>query len=129
MSEDVAEVFEQYPEEIRRKLLVVRRLIYQTAKSLKEVGPLEETLRWGEPTYLTSKSQSGSMIRIHSLKKSPQRFGVYFHCQTKLVGHFRMKYHGTFHFEGNRGITFDLGDKLPLAQLKDCIAQALTYYL
>ena len=129
MNEDVAEVFEQYPEEIRRKLLVVRQLIYKTAKSLREVGPLEETLRWGEPTYLTSKSQSGSMIRIHSLKASPHRYGVYFHCQTKLVGNFRKKYPGVFHFEGNRGITFDLDDKLPLPELKECITQALTYQL
>lgn len=64
LNPEVAVVFDSYPEEMRVKLLFLRRLIYETAASLEEVGELEETLKWGEPSYLTPKSKSGSTIRI-----------------------------------------------------------------
>ena len=40
-------VFKAYPAALRRKLLVLRRLIRDTAKTTKGVGALEETLKWG----------------------------------------------------------------------------------
>jgi hypothetical protein len=43
----VARVFRAYPAPIRRRLLRLRGLIFDTAASLG-VGRVEETLRWGE---------------------------------------------------------------------------------
>jgi hypothetical protein len=43
----VARVFEAYPPRMRRKLLALRRLIFDTAASTEGVGKLEETLKWG----------------------------------------------------------------------------------
>ena len=42
----------------------LRQLIFDVAAKTKDVGQLEETLKWGEPAYLTSESKSGSLIRI-----------------------------------------------------------------
>ena len=50
----VAQAFAAYPPAMRRKLLALRELIFKTAASTKGVGKLEETLRWGEPAYITS---------------------------------------------------------------------------
>ena len=61
----VARAFEAYPPNIRRKLLALRALILKTAASTQSVGELEETLKWGEPAYLTSESKIGSTIRIN----------------------------------------------------------------
>ena len=61
---EVASVFNSYPQKIRTKLLILRQLILDTAASIEVVGEIEETLKWGEPSYLTPKTKSGSTIRI-----------------------------------------------------------------
>ena len=61
-------IFAAYPKPVRTKLLALRRLIFDTAKTTGGVGPLEEALKWGQPSYLTSKTRSGSTIRIDQVK-------------------------------------------------------------
>ncbi len=46
------------------RLLFLRELIYDTAARIEGVGPLEEALKWGQPSFLTSESKSGSLIRV-----------------------------------------------------------------
>lgn len=54
---EMIEKFANYPSKIRTKLLSLRELIFEVASKTKEVGELEETFRWGEPSYLTTKSR------------------------------------------------------------------------
>jgi len=123
---DVARVFKAYPAPLRRKLLRLRQLILDTAARLDGVGPLEETLRWGEPAYLTP-TRSGSTIRIDRRRKHPRQYAMYFHCRTSLVDTFRTAFPDTFTFEGNRAIVFDLDDHVPVRELAVCIEAALIY--
>jgi hypothetical protein len=92
------------------------------------VGELEETLKWGEPAYAT-KNRAGSTVRIDWKAKDPDRYAMYFHCQTDLVSTFRALFPKDFTFEGNRALVFKLGDRLPKDALAFCIAASLTYYL
>src|SRR5471032_2914062 len=100
----VAAVFAAYPKPLKAKLLAVRRLIFDTAAATKGVGALEETLKWGQPSYLTSQTKSGSTIRIDQVKSTPHQYAVYFHCQTDLVATFRKLYPTELRFGGNRSI-------------------------
>ena len=120
-------VFEAYPRLVQAKLLALRRLIFDTAKTTKGVGALEEALKWGQPSYLTTESKSGSTVRIDQLKTEPGGYAVYFHCQTDLVETFRELY-PELRYGGNRSILLDAGEKLPEAALRHCIALALTYH-
>ena len=61
--EEVAAVFDAYPKSIKAKLLRLRRMIFEVAARTPEVGPLEETLKWGQPSYLTSVSASQSATK------------------------------------------------------------------
>ena len=54
----VRAVFQAHPSPIRRRLLVSRDSIFATAAELEDVGPIEETLRWNQPSYLTTTSGS-----------------------------------------------------------------------
>ncbi|MBR1193438.1 DUF1801 domain-containing protein [Bradyrhizobium sp. AUGA SZCCT0169] len=124
----VEAVFEAYPKPVRTKLLALRRLIFDTAKSTKGVGALEEALKWGQPSYLTPETRSGSTIRIDQVKPVPGQYAVYFHCQTNLVETFRELY-PELRYEGNRAILLGAEDKVPEAELRHCVALALTYHL
>src|SRR3954463_5692258 len=78
-------VFDAYPKPVKARLLALRRLILDTAKATKGVGVVEETLKWGQPSYLTPETKSGSTIRIDQVKAEAGQYAVYFHCQTNLV--------------------------------------------
>ena len=85
----VAQVFEHYPANARHQLLALRDLIFKTASNTAGVGQIEETLKWGEPAYLTPDSKSGSTIRIAWKKSAPSLRSMYFNCNTSLVDTFR----------------------------------------
>ncbi len=129
MNSDVSAVFDSYPQEIRTRLMFLRQLILDTADSLEEVGELEETLKWGEPSYLTPETKSGSTVRIAWKKTREEQYAIYFKCTANLVPAFREKYPETFRFGGNRSIDFSSDDEVPVNELKSCIALALTYHL
>ena len=100
----------------------------RVTKTTKGVGALEETLKWGQPSYLTPETKSGSTIRIDQVKPEPGQYAVYFHCQTNLVETFRELY-PELRYGGNRAILLGSEDKLPEAALRHCVALALTYHL
>ncbi|RED53847.1 DUF1801 domain-containing protein [Aestuariispira insulae] len=106
----------------------LRALIYQVAAGIPEVGPLTETLKWGEPSYLTEESGSGTTIRINRDKKREGGLGLYVNCQTSLLGEFRALYGDQLAFDGNRAILLDCRDRLAEEELRHCIALALTYH-
>ncbi len=128
MSPEVALVFDAYPAKERSRLTALRALIYQTAAETEGVGAIEETLKWGEPSYLTTESKSGTTIRIGCSAKEPGYYFFYVHCQTTLVSQYRDWFSDVLTFEGTRAIAFAVGDALPEAVMKQCIAAALTYH-
>ena len=122
---DVAEVFDAYPDKIREKLMLLRQLVFETASEIDDVGEVEETLKWGEPSYLV---KGGSTIRMDWKKSKPTQFAMYFHCKTKLVDTFKELYNNKLKFEGNRAIIFGENDQIPVDELKHCIYLSLTYH-
>ena len=124
----VAQTFEVYPPALRRRLLALRSLVFETAAATKGVGELEETLKWGEPAYLTTQSKSGSTVRIGLSKAQPGACAVYFNCNTTLVHTFRTLFPTGLTFEGNRAIVLKAGERIPKDSLAFCIAAALTYH-
>jgi hypothetical protein len=111
-------VFEKYRGEIKLKLLKLRKLIIDSAIEIDGIQQLEETLKWGEPSYLTKK---GSTIRIDWKPRTPNQYAIYFKCTSKLVETFKTVFKDQFNFEGNRAILFQLDESVPEKELKTCI--------
>jgi len=124
---NVAEAFRAFPAPVRRRLLQVRDLIFATAAMLG-VGPLTETLKCGEPAYLTDASGSGSTIRLGWLRASDKPCAVLFNCNTTLVETFRERFPDSFAYSKNRAICLSAVGALPKAPLASCLALALTYH-
>jgi hypothetical protein len=123
----VAAIFEAYPPALRRRLAALRDLVFKTAETTEGVGRLTETVKWGQPSYLTEETGSGTTVRIDRMKAS-DGYAIFFHCQSGLVDEFRQLYPDTFQFQGNRAIVFDLGQTPPSRELGHCIALALTHH-
>ncbi len=122
---DVAKKLQSYPKEIRLRLMQLRELIFDVATNNSDVGEVQETLKWGEPSYLADE---GSTVRIGWKESRPEHFAVYFNCNSKLVDTFKEVYSGSFNFEGNRAIVFHKDDKIPTAALEHCILLSLRYH-
>lgn len=122
----VETVFATYPAAARAKISELRTLIYTTAKA-ENVGAIEETLKWGQPSYLTAP-KIGSTIRLGWSDKAPTRVSAYFTCTTGLVDRFRDIYPDLFNFDSGRVIHFELSETIPEIEFSHCLAMALTYH-
>lgn len=125
----VAATFKTYAPDVRDRLLALRETIFDVAAATDGVGVLTETLKWGQPSYLTEETGSGTTVRIDRLKGDSGGYAIYFHCQSGLVGQFRDLYPETFRYEGERAIHFGAKERVPARELRHCIALALTHHL
>lgn len=81
------EIFDGYPDVVRNQMYALRDLVIEAAGGIADVRALGETLRWGEPSYMT---RSGSTVRMDWKESRPSEYAQYFHCQTTLVEIFRV---------------------------------------
>jgi hypothetical protein len=125
----VERVFAGYPDRVRGSMLELRELVFQAAASTEGVGPIEETLKWGEPAYVTSATKSGSTVRMDWKPNKPEQFALYFHCQTNLIETFRTLFPRDFEFQGNRALVFKVGEHIPKEAVVFCLSASLTYHL
>ena len=121
----VAVVFDNYPKSVQKQMFQLRSLVLETAAEIEELKKLEETLKWGEPSYLT---RHGSTIRMDWKEKLPNQYAMYFSCSSSLVETFKQVYGNLFEYEGKRAIIFQLGDVIPEKEFKSCIRVALIYH-
>ncbi|MCB0523032.1 MAG: DUF1801 domain-containing protein [Lewinellaceae bacterium] len=123
---EVIPKFQSYPAHARSRLEYLRQLIIDTASEIDGIETLEETLKWGEPSYLC---KTGSTIRIDWKPNAPDQVAMYFKCTSKLVPTFKQLFGNLFEYENSRAILFDLQASIPEKELKKCIELALKYHL
>jgi hypothetical protein len=118
-------IFANYPNFVRSKMQFLRALVIETAEEIPEVTKLEETLKWGEPSFVT---KNGSTLRMDWKEKTPDQYALYFQCSSRLVDTFRLVFDDLFQYEGKRAIIFQLNEQIPVLELKKCIKATLTYH-
>jgi uncharacterized protein DUF1801 len=128
-SGEIADVFKIFDAPVRKQLLCLRELIYETAEEALQIGQISETLKWGQPSFTPAKPRIGSSIRLGVSTKFAGQCALFFICHTNLVDQFREIYAETLRFEGNRAIVINPAGALPREPLKHCITMALTYHL
>lgn len=124
---DVKAAFDRFPDPERGGLMALREMIFETAIETPEAGTIEETLKWGQPSYLTPVTKSGSTVRLGVPKTGG--LAMYTHCQTTLISDFKTLFPEDFTFDGNRGVVFESGQTTFDDRLRLLIKSALTYHL
>jgi hypothetical protein len=110
----------------RDRILDLRDLIFDTAATLP-VGRVEESLKWGQPSYNTPDTRAATPIRLGVTKAGD--IGVFTHCQSSVMSDFRALAPTDMRFDGNRALHLDPSNALPLADIAPLIRAALTYRL
>ncbi|MBL4598169.1 MAG: DUF1801 domain-containing protein [Rhizobiaceae bacterium] len=125
---NIEKIFNAYPAPVREKLLALRELIFSAGERAEGAGVIQETLKWGQPSYVTVRPKSGSTIRIDATGDAPFDYAAYFICTTTLVEEFRELYPNDFTFKANRTLLFKSNDEVPEEALSHCLSIALTYH-
>ena len=123
----VAKAFECFAPAHQRQLLKLRKLIFDIANANPAIGKLAETLKWGQPSYLTEETKSGSTIRLGTRKTGG--YAIFVHCQTTIIRDFQQVFTGEFTYDGNRAICFLDDEGFDAEKISVMIERALTYHL
>lgn len=118
--------FAALPKRAGDELLRLRELVHRVAGEIEGVGPLAESLKWGEPSYTPAKAGVGSSVRLAALRDG--RVAMHFICHTGLVERFRELYPDVFDYQGKRSILIEPGRPLDEQALSHCVAMAMTYH-
>lgn len=121
----MVQLLDRYDEPLRSKLVELREAIFEVARD-KNVGPVEETQKWGQPAYLTT-SGSGTTIRIDRDETHGGALALHVSCNSSLVAEWRERFPGMV-FGGERSVHLALDADLSDPRLRMCIADALTYH-
>jgi len=124
---DVEAAFDRHPPPLRAALLHLRDLIYAVAEQTPGTGQLVETLKWGQPAYLTEKPKSGTTIRIDADTGHDADYALFVPCSTDLIETWRA-HCPDLTYGGKRSVHFRLGEPLPEDEIGHCVALAMTYH-
>ena len=124
---DVERVFLKLADDVKPGLLSLRDLVFDVAAQTPGVVAIEETLKWGQPAYLTPETGSGSTIRLGLPKQGG--YAIYTHCRTTILSDFQALFPDDFDYEGNRAIHFKAKAIPDLDKLRLLVKHALTYHL
>lgn len=122
----VRDAFAAFPRPARDTLMAIRTLIYDIADTLP-VGRIEESIKWGQPSYSTPETKSATPIRL-GVTKSGQA-AIFTHCQSSVMSDFRALAPVDLEFDGNRAVHLPHHQPPPLDDLAPLIRAALTYRL
>ncbi len=126
---EVGAVFDRFAPDLRAALLSVRRLILRIAAEDPRIGPLDESLKWGQPAYRPRRARTGTTVRLGALRDEPDHYGVFFHCQSGLIARFRDLYADRLGFQADRAIVLSIIGERDDAALGHCLTLALTHHL
>lgn len=129
LDSDIARIFARWPDPVQAVLMEIRQRLHRLADADQRIGPLQECLKWGQPSWVTATSKSGTTIRVGYNDDMPDRAWIYVHCGTSLISDYKDRFGDLLETEGNRAIALPL-DKMPDDHILDaCLAMALLYHV
>lgn len=120
------DAFAAFPQPARDRLTDVRTLIYDIAATLP-VGQIEESTKWGQPSYATPDTKAATPIRLGLTKSGDP--AIFTHCQSTVMSDFRALAPPDMVFDGNRALHLPADQPLDPNTIAPLIRAALTYRL
>lgn len=118
--------FAAFPQPAHETLLAMRELIFEIAATLPIDG-VQESLKWGQPSYIGNKPNSGTPVRLGLTKAGD--VAVLTHCQSTVMSDFQAICPRDLRFDDNRALLLDADTPPDPAVIAPLIRAALTYRL
>lgn len=126
MTPEIENAFAEFESGPRASLTAMRQLIFEVGAELDEVSSIEESLKWGQPSY-APKPKTGTPIRLGVTKDGTPTLFV--HCQTTLVSDLEANNPHDLRTIDNRAVVLPGGAVADNGGLRGFVKAALKYHL
>lgn len=127
LTAEVVAAVADWPDTAQARMRTLRALILAVARDCG-AGPLTETLKWGEPAWLTERTKSGTTLRMGWKPGRPDHLALLVNCRTDLVDRYRARFPTEFTYEGDRAVLVPVAGPVADEPLRRVIAMALCYH-
>jgi hypothetical protein len=116
----------QWPAPARARFDALRAIILSAAEDAN-VGPLTETLKWGQPAWRPVAPRTGSTLRLNWSPTAPHALTAYVDCKTDLAQRMASLYPDLPN-DGRRALSLALDGTLAEQPLSHLAAMTFTYH-
>ncbi len=89
------------------RLQSLRTLFHDVAEAA-EIGPLDESLKWGQPAWRPRRPRTGSTLRLNWSPDDPDHITAFVDCKTDLAAQMQLRFPDLPGNDGRRALRFDL---------------------
>lgn len=112
----------------QQALWACRTLFHEIADE-NNLGTLDETLKWGQPSWRPSRPRTGSTLRISWSEGAPDELALFVDCKTDLAERMRETYPDLPRNDGSRALAISLRKPLPEQALAHLAEMTFSYHL
>ncbi len=124
--DEVEQKFSAYPRRVGAELLRLRDMVLEVASDDPRIGPLEESLKWGQLAYRPKRARVGTTVRMDA--RGDETVALFYHCQSNLGEQIDALYGNVLDMD-HRSISISVANPPDQKVLRHCIQMALTYHL
>lgn len=116
----------QWPAPARARFDALRAAILSAAHDAN-VGPVTESLKWGQPAWRPASPRTGSTLRLNWSPDTPDVLTAYVDCKTDLAQRMASLYPDLTN-DGRRALALPLNAPLDTQPIAHLAAMTLTYH-
>ncbi|MEL7131767.1 MAG: hypothetical protein AAGK77_05070 [Pseudomonadota bacterium] len=116
-----------WSETAQTHFLSVRGIVHDVTAHA-DIGPLDESLKWGQPAWRPKRTRIGSTLRVDWSPSAPDRLLAFVDCKTDLAVQMDARYPGQFHNDGRRTLGFAMGEAFDEDAIWTLAHLTLTYH-
>lgn len=124
---DILKHTETWPTAAQAQFQEVRCIVYDVALA-SDIGPLDESLKWGQPAWRPKRPRIGSTLRVNWSPQSSTQLCAFVDCKTDLAAQMDVRFPGQFANDGRRALAFDLQTPLDHTAIWQLAHLTLTYH-
>lgn len=105
------------------------RAVFLATAETAQIGPLDETLKWGQPAWRPRKPRTGATLRMTWMPSEPDHLVILVDCKTDLAVRMRTLYPNLGINDGQRRIALCLHRPHSEEPLRHLAAMTFCYHL
>lgn len=105
------------------------RAVFHDIAAQNALGPLDETLKWGKPSWRPKRPRTGSTLRMDWQPNAPHRLSLFVDCKTDLAARMADLYADVLTNDGRRAMGLALTAPLPEQAIAHLAQMTFTYHL
>lgn len=116
-----------WPMEAQTSFARIREVILDAAQNA-DIGPVTESLKWGQPAWRPERPRTGSTLRLNWSVDQPETIALFVDCKTTISAEMFAAYPDEFSYETNRAMRLQLGAEIPKSAIAHLAQVTFTYH-